>query len=382
MLVRIVQFILGDLGKGFFEHPVRNSVSVGPFRFNLAKSGVEASVGIPGMRVGMGPRSNYVHAGKEGFVYKGSLPAPKATKRAPTALRQKAEVNHGDGVMHEIESGSVLDMFPQSAATLLSEINGKQTRVRLSRIVLWLWAVVMAFCFFSGNLQNWMTVAYVAAPSFLAAMFLDKVRRSVILLYDFEPEILAKYESMIGTFRRLQAAEAIWHIEAQGKGRNWKRNAGAISLQNRNKINVTLSNPDIIRSNIDVPTIPVGKQVLYFYPDRILVVENSKVGAVEYAELKTLLKKVKFIEKKGQVPADARVIEHTWKHPNKDGSRDRRFNDNEQLPVCAYEELHFTSQSGLNELIQVSLEGRILPFTTELWHLASIAFSKSTVGAE
>jgi hypothetical protein len=54
---------------GFY---VRKSVKAGPFRFNLSKSGVGVSVGVPGFRVGTGPRGNYVFAGRDGFYYRAS----------------------------------------------------------------------------------------------------------------------------------------------------------------------------------------------------------------------------------------------------------------------------------------------------------------------
>lgn len=49
---------------------LRDSVSVGPFRFNLSKSGVGLSVGITGLRFGLGPRGRYIHAGRGGVYYR------------------------------------------------------------------------------------------------------------------------------------------------------------------------------------------------------------------------------------------------------------------------------------------------------------------------
>ncbi|WP_409245980.1 DUF4236 domain-containing protein [Enterobacter cloacae] len=45
---------------GFY---VKKSIRVGPMRFNLSKSGVGASIGIKGLRIGTGPRGNYIHIG-------------------------------------------------------------------------------------------------------------------------------------------------------------------------------------------------------------------------------------------------------------------------------------------------------------------------------
>ena len=51
---------------GFY---VRKSVRVGPFRFNLSKSGIGVSTGVPGFRVGTGPRGTYVHLGRGGLYF-------------------------------------------------------------------------------------------------------------------------------------------------------------------------------------------------------------------------------------------------------------------------------------------------------------------------
>ncbi len=39
---------------------IRKSISVGPFRFNLSKSGFGVSAGVKGLRVGTGPRGKSV----------------------------------------------------------------------------------------------------------------------------------------------------------------------------------------------------------------------------------------------------------------------------------------------------------------------------------
>ena len=52
---------------------LRKSISVGPFRFNLSKSGIGLSVVVHGLRVGTGPRGHYIHAGASGFYYRASI---------------------------------------------------------------------------------------------------------------------------------------------------------------------------------------------------------------------------------------------------------------------------------------------------------------------
>ena len=58
---------------------IRKSLKLGPIRINLSKSGLGASAGIKGLRVGTGPRGRYLNAGREGLYYRTSL----STKSLP-----------------------------------------------------------------------------------------------------------------------------------------------------------------------------------------------------------------------------------------------------------------------------------------------------------
>ena len=64
----------------------------------------------------------------------------------------------------------------------------------------------------------------------------------------------------------------------------------------------------------------------------------------------------RFIED-GGAPGDAKVVGYTWRYVNKSGGPDRRFNNNVQIPICLYESILLTSNSGLQELFQASRTG-------------------------
>ena len=55
---------------GFY---IRKALKVGPLRFKLSKSGVGVSAGVKGLRLGTGPRGNYVHMGRGGLYFRKSL---------------------------------------------------------------------------------------------------------------------------------------------------------------------------------------------------------------------------------------------------------------------------------------------------------------------
>jgi hypothetical protein len=62
---------------------LRKSLRLGPLRINLSKSGLGASVGMKGLRVGTGPGGRYLHAGREGLYYRASLNPESRGTRIP-----------------------------------------------------------------------------------------------------------------------------------------------------------------------------------------------------------------------------------------------------------------------------------------------------------
>ena len=52
---------------------LRKSLKLGPLRFNLSKSGIGASVGVKGLRVGTGPKGSYLHGGRGGLYFREQL---------------------------------------------------------------------------------------------------------------------------------------------------------------------------------------------------------------------------------------------------------------------------------------------------------------------
>jgi hypothetical protein len=71
---------------------LRKNLSVGPLRFNLSSSGIGVSAGIKGLRVGTGPRGNYVQIGRGAlsFVRKtgfsSQVEPPNSAKRVELLL--------------------------------------------------------------------------------------------------------------------------------------------------------------------------------------------------------------------------------------------------------------------------------------------------------
>jgi hypothetical protein len=94
---------------------------------------------------------------------------------------------------------------------------------------------------------------------------------------------------------------------------------------------------------------------------------------IDSREATLTFKNQRFIEE-GAVPSETQVVGKAWAKSNKDGSPDRRFNDNYQIPVVQYGSLSFTSPSGLHEEYQCSNPVLAERFA-KAWNAFQAAFS-------
>jgi len=350
---------------GFY---IRKALRVGPLRFNLSKSGIGVSAGIKGLRLGTGPRGNYVHMGRGGLYFRKSLGSPSRKRPLPSSEPQAPPSTPVDTTeaLQEIDSGSVLEMVDASSSELLGELNEKRKKVRLLPVAITL-SVILLVIAMVGGAPKWL-VALLAAVSAILCWLVsakDALRKTTVIFYDLEPEVEHAYQQLHDAFGQLRSCARIWHIEARGDVKERRYHAGAGTVVRRKQVNLRLGEPPFVKTNLEIPLIPVGTQTLAFMPDRVLVFDATGVGAVSYPDLDLEVAETQFIEEES-VPQDATVIGKTWRYVNKNGGPDRRFKDNREIPICAYDQLHFSSSTGLNEVVQTSRRGVGTAFQTAL----------------
>jgi hypothetical protein len=341
---------------------IRKSLRFGPVRFNLSKSGVGVSVGIKGFRVGSGPRGNYVHMGRGGLYYRASLSSPSRSSRGPAPIpvphrdARPALPSADDVVMRDIDSEATAQIVDSSSHALVQELWEKHGKLRFARAGL-----------VGGGLITLLGLA-APRPGFGLALFVlsvalyvilrvyDARRKTTVIFYDLADESADLFRRLHDAFSWLGAAKKLWHIPSEGKVRDVKYHAGADTLVKRDLISVHFKNPPFVKTNIPTPSLRVGTQTLYFFPDRILIFDAKDIGGLSYDSLRIDISTTHFIEQEG-VPRDARTVGQTWRYVNKKGGPDRRFSNNPTIPVAEYETVRLTSRFGLNEALQVSRVG-------------------------
>lgn len=363
---------------GFY---LRKSISVGPFRFNLSKSGIGVSAGLKGLRLGVGPRGNYIHMGRGGLYYRATLP-PSMASRKPfnqPELPSSPQIPPGTHApLDEIESANVSQIVDSSSRELLDELNRKRAKMRLWPVV-GIALVVMLGLGVSSNWPTWLLSILLVAGvvGIYVAHSRDVLEKTVVLFYDFDSDMEAAYAQLHNAASHLSNCAAAWHIEASGRVHDRKYHAGASNLVRRKSTSIRRSEPPYVKTNIETIAVGVGSQTLHFFPDRVLVYDANGIGAVSYPELRIDVNPTQFIES-DSVPRDAEVVGRTWKYVNKSGGPDRRFKDNKELPVCRYEEIALSSQSGLNEILQVSQCGSGSDFAKAISLLGKIMPKESS----
>ena len=353
---------------------IRDSVSLGPFRINLSKSGLGISAGVKGLRFGTGPKGHYIHAGVKGVYYRKALGGLGRKPKAATA-EGGADYNSEiakiapyeklptymteDGVlMRRIISAEADVLVSESHSEALRSLNEARERPSYTLMLCAAAGVGLAFSFMSQNPAVIGLFAALLGAAYMVGNMIDLPRRNVVFAYKLDPAAEEHYKALVDAIDRIANASKVWFVKAQGDITNlhaWKRNSGASTLVDHKESSVSYTLPKGIASNVTPPMIAIDGKNCYFFPDCILVEENKRFGAVRYESIRTAVRDQRMIMV--AAPADATVVGQTWKYVNKKGGPDRRFKDNRQLPICLFEEIAMVSEGGFRGLLQVSKYG-------------------------
>lgn len=343
---------------------VRTTLRAGPFRFNVSGAGIGVSVGVPGFRVGTGPRGNYVRVGGQGVYYRTTATRSVSGSRPPAPPTPRPS----GVIMSDVTGATVQELLASSPSDLVTQLNAAERRW-----VTWPFAAT-ASLIIALALGVWGLLALVVGA--LATWWLvlhDRARRSVVVMYDVTDEPERTFEGVLQAAQGLGQAQCLWLVTQAGAVTTtyqYKVNSGAMTLLQRTPGTVSMAGPRRLVTNISVPTLTCGNQEMYFLPDRILLRDGKAFADMAYQALQASATTIRFIEE-AEVPRDSRQVDTTWKYVNVRGGPDRRFNNNRQLPVMLYGRLVLASPHGLNRVWDVSRPAETLLFAEALRYAAA-----------
>jgi hypothetical protein len=332
---------------GFY---LRKGINFGPLRLNLSRSGLGASFGVKGARIGIGPKGSYIHMGRGGLYYRQTLAPACGPHYAPSP----SEPIPPDNSLQEIKSSSTAALTDSSAIDLLKELNRVKKRPDRLPIVVVVGGAALILLLSVGAV--WWSLCLMALAITTLAVYArhsDVVNGTAILNYSLESDAAKEYSKLQAPFRQLTQCEKVWHIDATGHNTDLKHHAGAGVQMERKETRPQFSKPPKVQCNMEVPVLRTKDVTLYFFPDRLLVYDSAGIGSVPYSDLNVEGAPFKFVEHES-VPRDAHQIDKTWQYVNKKGGPDRRFANNRELPVVQYGLLGFSSSNGLKAIFLCS----------------------------
>jgi len=339
----------------------RKSFGVSPFRINLSKRGISYSLGFKGARVNISSRGTYVSLSSHGITYRQKISGPAVPVRHAGSPMPPLPLH---GFADNIASAGVDQLTDADSQTFITELNQKIRQAsyvkRWGILPLCIILLVLLFTPY-GRREEVMQPALIIcfccfAPLIYWLRKLDRKRFSMELHYDMDDKYQQVYQQFKDHFATFSQSSRIWQYLNAQNTTDYKRNAGAGRLIKRARIRgVSASKmpmPYFI-TNVAIPSIWLNNMELFFLPERLLIKRGNTFAAVFYKNLQIASNVTRFIESE-LLPGDAKVVDYTWQYVNKSGGPDKRFSSNHRLPICAYSEYMFTSDTGIFEVISTS----------------------------
>ncbi len=165
-----------------------------------------------------------------------------------------------------------------------------------------------------------------------------------------DEQVEEKYNNLIENYKTLLSCEYIWDVTASAENDQRKTRSAASTEIIRKEVKFGYGKLDIIKSKYKTLHFEnANGGDLYIYPSFVIIINTyENFGIVDIKELKFNFDKQNFLEQ-GKIPNDAIVEGYMWAKVNKNGTPDKRFKDNYQIPICKYGEIRLSSTTGINE---------------------------------
>lgn len=358
-------------------------------RLTLSPSGISTSVGVGPMRVTAGPRGAYLTTTIPGSglshrqalsSMSGSanaqpsqaapLPSLPPSPSVPTGVPEMAQIQSaGSGVLTTpgiAEFRRLLDQARLShAATVRELLDAKEKELRTTT-------------HYESWRDGWLLrrirqkrfAALQAAAEEATALRTELAEQEELARLgtqiDLPDSIRALFARFCDSFDQLSRAARIWDtVSHRAIDRVAERSIATRAVE-RKRVAFRLGGCEVIQSEWRVPHLEnANGGDLFLYPLFLVYFAGEHSFALlEYKDVQLTFGRSHFAEEEA-MPSDAKVIGNTWAKTNKDGSPDRRFKENYQIPVAEYGKLVFTSSTGLNEEYMISTAPSAESFVTE-----------------
>lgn len=318
----------------------RKSINLGGgFRVNLSKSGIGYSWGAKGYRVTKTANGNirktYSIPGT-GLSYVEEKNGRKSNIPNSNVIQQ----DNGIYNINDIKNANIENFRNEEYQQFIQSIEK----------ILILNSISSILCF-----------SIIGLPIGLPLKLYVQNKGKIKLDYEMDDYYSDKFNKRVSAWKNLFECEKVWNVKQTSSTNDIRRNAGASTLINRSTSLLSQKPPFYLECNYPILSFSNNNEKILILPDKLLIIKNGKIGVLSFDDISFDISSSNFIED-GSVPSDAKILGYTWKYVNKNGSPDKRFKDNKQIPKCQYGVIHMTSSTGLNIILQCSNITKTLEF--------------------
>jgi hypothetical protein len=332
---------------------------------NFSKGGISTSIGVRGASMTFGKSGTYLNAGLPGtglsFRQKLSNENKDTTPTHPDF--QPTEQLQENIFSADIQQITSQDMQGIKEAILSAHQQRKELNIDLLKIKTTL-----------GTSKLKLFASYVLIYGLVNKKISENIKNDIHLQKDaikqvqeqiensyvgleieFDEEIKFKYESVISAFKKLITSKKIWDVTSAHQQDRVATRSSAGTIVNKREVRFGFKSiPDIKTQFEPLWFNNANGADLYFYPNFIIMYSSkTEFAVIGLEELEFSQSFVRFVET-GSVPSDTKVIDKTWAKVNKNGTPDKRFKGNYQIPIVKYGEISLKTKTGLNEEYQFS----------------------------
>jgi hypothetical protein len=371
----------------------RESFQVFPgIRINVSKSGVSTTLGAGPLHVNIGPNGIVGTASIPGTGISCRVPIDKG-KRSQSETYAPATPPGGwpDPVpagaaedpyaLREIRSASTYEMTSSGLSDFRNLINAAQNE--RNQIDDALPPANLAAALATAQFNSWQKGFFLRRIrpkrfaelefqmnetwAFVEELLEQRHQTTVVTEIAVEETQIPHFGRLCDAFASLTSVARIWDTVATKKADQFRERTLAVQNLDRRPVALEFGLLDILSCEWQVPCFRnANGGDMFLYPGFLVYhINRNAFATISFDDLEVEFETSHFIESDA-VPSDTEIISHTWLKTNKDGSPDRRFRGNCQIPVCAYAKVSLKSGGGLNEQYLVSNVAVAKAFCSEL----------------
>ncbi|WP_243343913.1 DUF4236 domain-containing protein [Anaerococcus sp. AGMB09787] len=319
----------------------RKSINLGKgFRINMSKSGPGLSWGGKGFRLTRTAKGNIRTTASipgTGFSYQKEFKNPLRAKKNKEARKETSKGDKAIDFDQVLSYGVDFDKLKSTALEDVLEATSSRRPYKLIGLIISILAIILAFknIFFGLGL----------IPGFLLFFYKSKADDAYID-YDFNQDSAEEFDITNKLLLGILESDKNWFVDRLGLVGDSK------SILARDELRLNKGVKGGFKTNAEVISLDGRDLALSFLPDCLLIVRGYEKRALAYEDIEVDLGAEVFLEDE-VIPKDAKLIEKTYLHTNKDGSRDQRYKTNPEVNRVEYGTLELRGD-GIDLLIAFS----------------------------